>query len=361
MGQTLEQLNAVRRMKGEEPLTELPATETPAPVPEGQLEDINIPPVIAQKEEPKTQPAPAVVIAELSDATVLEYLKKNKGLSVVSLDDLNKPAIETDPEKAAEDRENAKLSYGLNKGLVNRKTHEQFILDRSNKQQLVFAQYYQEAKKEDPDLTDEDIQTEFAAKFGLDTEPATRKHKRGLQEIEILGDIILKNKYQNIYKLDGEYEAHEKSATSQRQFEQKILSEAPNYKKVVDDVFGELKKVSTKFSDEESYEVDVLDEAITGLKEKFLDQNYVAQMISQGYTKEGIKEIAFSALLNQNWPVFAKEIVNQALHKHQKGVKGILPVGNLEKAGDPFANYTDNQKAAINRLFPGQQPVAATN
>jgi hypothetical protein len=357
MGQTLEQLNAVRRMKGEEPLTELPATDAPAAVPENQPENENKPPVIEQKEEPKPQPTPAA-IPELSDAAVLEYLKKNKGLTVASLDDLNKP-VENDPEKAAEDRENAKLSYGLNKGLVNRKTHEQFILDRSNKQQLVFAQYYQEAKKEDPELTDEDIQTEFAAKFGLDTEPATRKHKRGLQEIEILGDIILKNKYQNIYKLDGEYEAHEKSTTSQRQFEQKILSEAPNYKKAVDDVFGELKKVTTKISDDESYEVEVLDEAIAGLKEKFLDQNYVAQMISQGYTKEGIKEVAFSALLNQNWPLFAKEMINQALLKHQKGVKGIIPVGNLEKAGDPFANLNDNQKSAINRLFPNQVPVAA--
>jgi hypothetical protein len=342
--QTLEQINALRRMKGEEPLTEMPTEEgnNNKPVEENKATD----PLLEDKNK-------EVVIPEINDDAVLKYLQQ-KGLSVNSLEDLNKPVTEADLAKQADDRESAKLTYGLNKGLFNRKTHEQFILDKSNKQQLVFAQYYQDAKKEDADLTDEDIQSEFAAKYGLDSEPNTRKFKRGQQEIDILSDIILKNKYQNIYKLDNEFDSYEKQNTTQREFERRLVNEAPVFKKQVDDVFSELKKITTKFSEDESYEVEVLDESLNSLKEKFLDKSFVAQKIAQGYTKEEIKDIAFNALLSQNWPVFAQEIVKQALYKQQKGVKGIAPVGPQQKQqGDN--NLTEKQELVLNRLFPNRQ------
>lgn len=334
-------------MKGEEPLTELPAASTEEGANEG---DNNNPKADDNPDKNNTQP-----VAEISitDDAVLKYLQE-KGISVNSLADLNKPLTEVDLAKQADDRESAKLTYGLNKGLFNRKTHEQFILDKSNKQQLVFAQFYQDAKKEDPELTDEDIQSEFATKYGLDSEPDTRKYKRGQQEIDILSDIILKNKYQNIYKLDNEFDTYEKQTTTQKEFERKLLAEAPVFKKQVDDVFSELKKITTKFSEDESYEVEVLDESLNSLKEKFLDKDFVAQQISKGYTKEEIKGIAFNALLSQHWPVFAQEIVKQALYKQQKGVRGITPVGPQQKPqGD--SNMSEQQKAVLQRLFPNHQ------
>jgi hypothetical protein len=354
MTQTLEQVNALRRMKGEEPLTELPKEEGNSGAGNEGSGEANTD-TSEDKNKPKDQPIPEAV--SMTDDAVLKYLKE-KGFSVNSLDDLNKPVTEADIAKQADDRENAKLTYGLNKGLFNRKTHEQFILDKSNKQQLVFAQYYQDAKKEDPELSDQDIQDEFAAKYGLDAEPNTRKHKRGQQEIDILSDIILKNKYQNIYKLDSEYDVYEKQTTTQKEFERKLISEAPNYKKTVDDVFGELKKIKTKFSEDESYEVELLDDAIGSLKEKFMDKDFVAQKISQGYTKDEIKDIAFNALLSQNWPLIAKEIVKQAIYKQQKGVKGITPLGTQQKSqGD--SNLSEEQQKVLQRLFPNHQQQAA--
>jgi hypothetical protein len=351
LSQTLEQFNALRRMKGEEPLTELPAAVAEEGAGSGDDKAVDAPRVddITDKtKQPATPEAPSI-----TDDAVLKYLQE-KGIAVNSLSDLNKPLTESDLAQQADDRESAKLTYGLNKGLFNRKTHEQYILDKSNKQQLVFAQYYQDAKKEDAELSDEDIQAEFAAKYGLDSEPDTRKYKRGQQEIDILSDIILKNKYQNIYKLDNEFDTYEKQTTTQKEFERKLLTEAPVFKKHVDDVFGELKKITTKFSEEESYEVEVLDDALNSLKEKFLDKNFVAQKISQGYTKEEIKDIAFSALLSQNWPVFAQEIVKQALYKQQKGVKGISPMGTQQKPqGD--ANFSEQQEKVLDRIFPNRQ------
>ena len=356
MSQSLEQINALRRLKGEELLTELPAPEvspsTTEETKETDTSSITTTTTDTADKNKKQEP----VVPEITDDAVLKYLQQ-KGLPVNSLDELNKPVTEADLAKQADDRENAKLTYGLNKGLFNRKTHEQYILDKSNKQQLVFAQYYQDAKKEDPELTDEDIQVEFAAKYGLDAEPNTRKHKRGLQEIDILGDLILKNKYTNIYKLDNEYDVYERQTMSQKEFERKLISEAPIYKKTVDDIFGELTKITTKFSDDESYEVDVMEDVVIALKEKFLDKSFVAQKISEGYTKEDLKEVAFTALLKQNWPLIAKEIVNQALLKQQKGVKGIIPLGVQQKEANN--HLTEQQQAVLNRYFPNHQPTVA--
>jgi hypothetical protein len=349
--QTLDQINALRRLQGQEPLTEMPVEEGTKQ--RSEIADES------NAEEPSKIPvstAPAE-IPQINDDTVLKYLQQ-KGIQVNALDELNKPTTEADLAKQTEDRENAKLTYGLNKGLFNRKTHEQFILDKSNKQQLVFAQYYQDSKKEDPELSDEDIQVEFAAKYGLDSEPNTRKHKRGLQEIDILGDIILKNKYQNIFKLDSEYDVYERQTNSQKEFERKIIQEAPNYKKVVDEIFVDFKKITTKFSDDETYEIDVLDDSITSLKEKFLDKNFVAQKISEGYTKEELKEIVFTALLRQNWSVFAKEMINQALLKKQKGVKGITPLG-IQKNEVDTNHLSEQQNAVLQRYFPNHQAQIA--
>lgn len=352
MPQTLEQVNTVRQRLGQEPLTELPGgKQADQKLPENEEK------VIVDEKKPEDQKLPkteekVIAAPELNDDAVIKYLQ-GKGLTVNSFEDLNKPVTEADLQKQAEQRENAKLSYGLDKGLFNRRTHEQFILDRNNKKDLVFAEYYQSAKKDDPELSDEDIQAEFAAKYGLDAESGTRKAKRGEQEIEILGDIILKNKYANIYKLDNDFDTHESASKQQQAFDQKVKLGAPLFKKDVDDIFSDLKKVTTKISDTETYEVEVMDEALNDLKQKFFDKNFVAQKISQGYTKEELKQVAFTALLSENFPAIAKGLINQALLKHQKGVKGILPVGPQVKEEE----ISEERKKIVNRFFPDKVPA----
>ncbi len=349
MAQTLEQLNAVRERIGQEPLTELPgAPASPEAGSEGEKK-------VEAKEEKPVVAAP--IELELDDDKVLKYLN-SKGISATKLDDLTKPVTEADLQKQADERENAKLTYGLNKGLFNRKTHEQFILDSSNKRDLVYAHYYQEAKQDDPALSDEDIQSEFAQKYGLDTEPNTRKHKRGQQEIELLAERILQNKYANIYKLDSEYDSYESQQNSQKAQAAKVIAAAPAYKEAVESVFSELKKITTKLGENEEYEVEASEEALAELKGHFLASDYAAKQILAGYTKEEIKELAQTAFLSRNWPSLAKQMINQALLQHQKGVKGISPVNITPGAGAPDNQLSEEQKRIRQRIFPSQ-PVGA--
>jgi hypothetical protein len=344
---TLEQTNRIRATQGLEPLTELP--QETSPVAEKPLE--------AKPADVKDKPnPPAESIPEVDEQTVLKFLAE-RGISVGSVNDLNKPVTEADLAKEAEERENAKLTFGLNKGLFNRKTHEQFILDRNSKQDLVFAHYVAEAKKEDPELTDEEIQTEFAEKYGLSSEPNTRKHKRGQEEINLLGDLILQKKYASIYKLDNEFDQHESQVKGQREVENKIKLQAPAYKKDIEDVFGELKKISHKYADDEQYELEASEESLNDLKAKFLDSNYASQKILQGYTKEQLKDTAFTAYLSQNWPTLVKKMAEQIAFKKEKGVRGIVPVSTQSPQAQD--QVSEQNKKVIQRIIPNYQPVGS--
>jgi hypothetical protein len=351
---TLEQINVIRSKTGQEPLTELPTPAAPAST-ESEEEKKRLEEEAKQKEKQIPNPPPAP-ISEIDEDAVVKYLK-GRGIQVESLNDLNKPLTAEDIEKQKEARENEKLTFGLNKGLFNRKTHEQFILDRNNKQDLVYAHYYQEAKKEDDTLTDEEIQTEFADKYGLSSEPNTRKHKRGQEELNLLGDLILNKKYANIYKLDAEYDSYEGQVKSQKELENKIKAQAPVYKKDIDDVFSDLKKITTKLGEDEEYDVELTEDALNELKGKFLDAGYVASKIASGYTKDQLKDTAYTALLREQFPTIIKKIVEQALYKKQKGVKGILPVNPSSKEGQ--SELSEQQQKIMQRTFPNQQPVVA--
>lgn len=352
MAQTLDQLNSVRRRLGQPELTELPGGASPAP------ENNNSGENEGKDDKNKNTPPATPAEIELDDEKVLNYLQSKKGISATSLDELGKAPEQVDPAKQAEDRENAKLTFGLNKGLFNSKTHEQFILDSSNKQNLVYAHYYQEAKEADNTLTDEEIQTEFSEKYGLNTDPGTRKNKRGQQEIELLADRILRKKYANIYKLDSEFTNYEAQESQKKSDTTKIKAGAPAYKSDVESVFAELKKITTKLGENEEYEVAASDEALTSLKNNFLDPEFASQKILSGYTKEELKEVAYTAFLRHNWPSLVKEIVNQALHAKQKGVKGIVPANTT--LNDGGNNQLSEQQQKVNqRIFGTAVPAGA--
>jgi hypothetical protein len=351
---TLDQVNAIRARTGQEPLTELPVETVP-----GNQEDEAAKKKAEEEAKPKAAEGsnPSTPsIPETDEQSVLKFLRE-RGISVDSINDLNKPVTEADLAKEAEERESAKLTFGLNKGLFNRKTHEQFILDRNSKQDLVFAHYAAESKKEDPELTDEEIQTEFAEKYGLSSEPNTRKHKRGQEEINLLGDLILQKKYASIYKLDTEFDQHESQIKGQKEIENKIRLQAPTYKKDIEDVFSELKKISHKYGEDEQYELEASEESLNDLKAKFLDSNYVAQKILQGYTKEQLKETAFTAYLSQNWPTLVKKMAEQMAFKKEKGVRGIVPVSTQSQQAQE--QVSEVNKKVMQRVFPNHQPVGA--
>lgn len=319
---SLETVNKERERLG------LPALDKLAT--EAKPTEASTTPVENVVESEKTEKPP--VNAELSDEQLLELLKKRN----IKVPTAEQEVVKT-PEQISEEREAQKLSYGLTKGLFNKKDYETFVTDSNSKESIVFAQYLQEAKAEDPALTDDEIKEEFVSKYGLDAEPNTRKNKRGQEEINLISEKILKNKHKKIFEADSAFSQYEDQAKEASEYQKNITSKAPAYKQTIEDVFGDLKKITAKFKqddsgDEESYDVDLVAENINSLKEKYLQPIAIENAINAGLSKEVIARAAYNEMLASNFPYIAKEMINQALRKKQAGVKGIIPPMNSKKA-----------------------------
>jgi hypothetical protein len=366
----LEVVNKVRQMQGMEPLTELPKdVENPAATPTAEEIEAKriadeatatIATAAAEAEKKKNQDKPTPdADPELSDDQLIKLLAK-KGITVASVEELKKPAAPPDPAKEAELREANELAYGLQKGLFNKKDYDGFVHDSQSPQDFVYAQYHAEAKADDPELTDEDIQSEFLSKYGLDAEPGTRKHKRGTKEINTIAESLLKQKYGKIYEAKSSFSSHEKETTTAAQDEAKVVAESPTYQKDVDEIFTSLKKIPVKFSDTESVEVDAIEESLNAFKVAVLKPEFVKKKILAGYTKEQLKEEIFAGFLYKNFPAIAQQVANQHLLKHSAGTKGIPNLGcSTRKEVGETIQLTDAQKKA--KAIHDKQAAAVAN
>lgn len=338
----LATINLMRASSGLEPLTELPGA-TPAAGGEGNKDVVETPEQVEAKrlqaeadadkkledEKNKTNTLPD----ELDDAQLMAFLQK-RGISVASLDDLKPKVDPVDPVLLAEQREANELAYGLSKGLFNKKEYDQFVADAQDPQELVYDEYHADAKKEDPTLTDEDIQAEFLAKYGLDAEPDTRKFKRGVKEIAALAKVILNERHNKIFKAKDAFSGSEKETLTASARQKKIAAALPTYNKDVEEIFTALKKIPVKFSDTETYEVEAIEADLNVLKADMLKPEYYSAKIDAGYDKETLKQTVFAGFLYKHWPTLAMEVANQHLRKHAAGTHGVPLLGGKTKEGD---------------------------
>ena len=341
MAKNLENINTARKLAGLTPLDKLPEgngaekgdTLPPPPPPLADNPPIGDPPA----KDPPLIPPPA----DVDDAQILEALKK-RGIPVNALDDL---IPKEDPLKLAETREANKLSFALTKGLFSTKEHEGYIRDSANKRDLVFADYYDQAKADNPELTNEQIQEEFEEKYGISLEPNSWKHKRGAQEIELLADKILKDRYGKIYKAEDAYSQHELTEKDKKTRNQTILAKAPVYKNDVETAFTNLKKMKIALTNDESVEVDVPVEVLDEVKALLLDNDTAATQIVKGATAQQIQALAQTMVLQRGFNALAFEVAKQYNLKKQAGTRGIPPVGPQRRSAS--RELTDNQKAVL--------------
>lgn len=358
MSMNLEAINAMRKINGQDPLTELPKGDANGDNNEGGVlteeqkkaaelkaeQDKEAARLQAEKEKGGANPEDQ----ELSDEQLLKLLER-KGIKAATLADLTHKEPDADPEKAAEAREIAKLTYGLNKGKFTKKQYDSFVADKNDPKNLYYAKFHADAKKEDPTLTDEDIEQEFIQEHGLDADPKSRKYRLGQEKIGLMATQLLNEKYGNIISVDQEYDGYEKQQKTQKAFETKVVAEAPVYKKTIQEVFSEFKKIPAKFSDEDEYSVEAageLEKSLKGIEEMMTDPKFVAQQIGKGYTKEELKETAWMLFLRDNWPLLAKEVANQHLNKYAAGTKGIPKVGTTQSK-ENLEGFTEAQKRLI--------------
>lgn len=354
MALDLEKINIARKSQGLEPLLELPKEKKESP--EGKTaEEIEAERLALETDKNKSLNSGNSLPGELDDAALLALLEK-RGVKVSSLEELKPKEAQKTPEEILEERDNQKLTYAIGKGLFNKKEYESFISDNNDKENLVYANYYAEAKKDDPELTDEDIEAEFKSKFGLDAEPGSRKHKRGAKEINLIAGEILKTKHNKIYDAENKYSSYENETKTEADRRRSIASKTPDYVKTVNEVFSSLSKIAGKFDDQESYEVTMVADSIEQAKKDFLTPEFVEKQILAGLSKEQIEVQARSVIVNKNLPYLLREHAKQILDKHKAGTKGIVPLGEKKKETDLNKKVLTKEQQLIYDEYLASQP-----
>jgi hypothetical protein len=341
MALTLEQTNAARAAIGAPLLDKLP--DTPDTTNKDDKPELNEDGTPKDKIEKKDEtPAPV----ELTDDQLLEILNK-RNIPVKSLDDLKKKDPEKTPEQIREEKENAKLSFGLTKGLFNKKDYENFVTDSNSKESVVFSQYHAEAKADDPTLTEDEIVSEFREKFGLDSEPGSRKHKRGAKEIEVIAKELLTSKYSKIYDADKKFSDHEQELSQAETYRANILAKTPEYQKSVNEAAAALKKI---------HDVEIPEAAINELRDRFLKQDFVERQINDGFTTEQVTNQFRAAIVTKNLPYILEKNAEQALLNKAAGVRGIVAPGEKAKETKPVRELTPAQQKQYDEYLASVTP-----
>lgn len=298
--------------------------------------------------------------SEISEDQILAYLKKTKGKEIASLDELLNPKKELTAEEkkiAEEKRNDDKIAYGLSNGLFNRNDLESFIIDTKDKAALVYSVYAAKQKEGSDELTDEEIKEEFDSKFGLNEDKTSRNYQAGQLLIDNIAESIIQKKHAKILKLDNEFDSFESKQLSEKEKEAKILSQAPVYKKDIEAIRNEIKKVPITISKDETFEHEVDENVVNEIMNQMLENNYVSNQIVSGYSKETLRQVAENYALIKDLPNLLVKFRDKALLEKQAGLKGVQPEG--KQAGrNQVVELTENQKKALNFAFGEETMVA---
>lgn len=306
---------------------------------------------------PANTPIKADLTKEEKEAIARELFGVTDLSELVKKSEFKKDPTPDEIEAAKQQRENDKIAFALKNGKFTTKQYERFIADSKDPIALVQAQYSKEQKEIDPTLTDAEIESEFNSKYGLEGAEDSRQYKRGLKEINLLAENILKNTYSKIYEVDNDFNTYETEQLTQKQLADKLISDAPNYKRTVEEVYAGLKKIEIDLGKGGKYEVEISDEVINGMKQRELNNDYAATQIKKGYTKEEKAEAAKLTMIYENLPTIIQSVADKINEKRQAGSKGIPPLGG-ENAAPAAKKLTPEQQEQVDRIYGKQMPVA---
>lgn len=264
----------------------------------------------SEKRKAAGQPEPIELSYEDKRRIAEEVLGVSDLSELVKKSEIKTEPTEEEKQAAAQQRENEKIAYALQKGIFSKKELEDFISDSKNITELVYKQYYQQQKEADPELTDADIRSEFEDRYFLDKDENSRHYKRGQEELKLLANNLLNSRYGKIINFDNEYNQIEQSNLSQKQIQQKIQSEAPRYKKDVDAVYDSIKTIPITAKGK-TYNVEVPAEILEANKQLMLANDYASEQIKNGWSKEVLRKIAETAIIQESLSLLVEKVADQ--------------------------------------------------
>lgn len=305
--------------------------------------------IIASNEEKEKVVAP--IEFELDDEKILAYLKNKKGKEITSLDELINPAqplTEDQKKEATEKREARKFAFGLETGLFSKKQLEEFITDTKNPSELVFAAYKADQVSKDPNISDEEIMTEFNDRFGLEIEDKeSRQYITGQNLLNKIASGLIKEKHSKILNLDNDYSAHESNQSKQSEIDNKVQRNTPLYNSDLQKVKSDIKKVSIQLEGNETFDTELDDAVINEITSEMQSSNYSKRLIEEGWNIDNMKQVAQTSAIIKSLPQILKKYADAQVLKNQAGVKGIIPNGKQGARERAEVVLTEDQKKAL--------------
>ena len=346
---TLEEYNVGREAMQLPPVTELPENLRPKTEAKTTPQATHpASPAAEVKIEPTTIPATPAPRAELTEEEVLEFLKK-KGKNVSSFDDIRTAEVaQKSKEEIEAERDANRLTFGLQKGFFKKAEYDSFTADASDKESLVMQDYFARARAADPDATEEEIQTEFESKYGLDADETSRRYKTGQQELADRASLLLKKKHGKIYEADNQFVQHEKISAAEMAQAKTFAEQAPVYKQELKEVFKSLKNLKGKLTDGSDYEIEVSDEDIDAAAAEMLNDGFISAQLKAGVPAKALAAAAEVAIKQKNFGKILSTYAAKEQLKYTKGTAGIPVIPTTVIVNDDkYAHLTPNERIML--------------
>lgn len=169
---------------------------------------------------------------DIEDEKLLKALNKKSGKNFKTLDEYYKaqepapsPKILTADEQkeADEQKKQDALKFGLEKNLFKKKDYDNYLIfNNRSKEDVVKDEFAAELRKEDADISDEDIEEQFKTTYHLFDDEKSIKYKKGMQQIEALYDKIKTEKFGAIVDVESVYEGVQKNIEHAKVFKTEL-------------------------------------------------------------------------------------------------------------------------------------------
>lgn len=281
-----------------------------------------------------------------NDEVLLEKLKK-RGFNVSSLEDLKPKPTPADVETQKKERDSKKLSFGLEKKIFTAEEYQSYLKDYNDPLAVVYDDFRQDLLTAEPEITDSEIRERFQEEYHQEDDQDASRFKRGKKAIETLAEKLIREKHGNVLRLDQTYESHEKEVEKSTEATRKVQAAIPVYKGAVKSALEANKKIPVKFSDTETYEVEVNPVHLKEIEDGLLIDDTMIGHINRGTAPETLARAVKMAIIERGFDEYVKGFADKYLIEHAKGTKGVPSLTRAHQDAGNKKVFTENQKKVL--------------
>lgn len=310
----------------------------------------------ADPNQPDLNAAPVV---ELSDEALIELLNKRSGISLSSLEDLNRLKPQPTAEEIAAqeaDRKSKMHIFGLTSGKFTQEEYDEYQSVLANKKNLVRSEITAQLQTAYPELEADAIEEKVANYLFENLPEGDALRVARDKEIMELSDNKIKSKYKNIVNLASDFEQYEAGITTKANFENKVKATLPVYKADVNTALQSLKTFSVEIPDTKNpannvtVKLEYDDKDLKEVEDLFLTPDQIIRATKQGLTLAQITGEANLVLMQKHLP----RLISQAAKKYNATQKeGYIQgrKGGINLGGEAIDVSEENLKGEVDAQY----------